>query len=806
MTPAPARNDEPQALAALRALAVLDSPPEAEFDALVRAVSLACGAPIALISLIDAQRQWFKANIGLPGVSQTPRDVSFCAHTVLTDDLFEITDARADPRFADNPLVTGAPHIRFYAGAPIRLSSGLRVGTLCVIDHQPRLLQAPQREILQCLATAVAQALESRQASLLLWAQSQRLAHLIDGADVGTWEWVLSSGALRINARFAQMVGVSADRAGDTTVQAWRGRVHPDDWARAKALLKQHVAGQTDRFVCELRVRHEDGHWVWVMDQGRVIGHGAHGQPDVLFGTRWDISERKHQQAALQRSEAFLDRTGRVAGVGGWEIDIASGTFTWSDETRRIHGVAPDYQPVLAEAVNFYAPQARPVIEAAVQRGLSHGEPWDLELPLVRADGRPIWARVVGSVEFVDGKTVRLFGAFQDITELRKSREALRQLTVEQAAMLDTEVMGIARVRQRRFVWVNRGVQQLLGYAPDELLGQSAARLYANPQDYQRVGEGLAAAQSAGRPLRVQLEFLHKNGQTRWVDLSTVALPESGGESLVLILDITAQRLAEAARTGALALDAENQQLRTVGRLKDQLLANMSHELRTPLNAVIGFAQLLQSGAVAPASAKFTTYLGHIDAGGRQLLQLIETLLDCSEAESGRIEFQPEPVRLADAIADVITMARASHAPAMIDIAMQGAHALRDVQVDALRLRQVLFSLVGNALKFSGPGAPVVGRARADRANQFCIEVEDQGIGIAQADLPLLFSLFHQVSAGHTKTHAGMGLGLALVRRLVQAQGGSVGVRSQLGVGSVFHFCLPCRPQVPAGERDPIET
>jgi len=165
MQSAPARDDETAALAALHDLEVLDSGPEAEFDALVRAAALVCGVPISLISLIDAERQWFKANLGLPGVTETPRELAFCAHAVLSDELFEVGDAASDTRFADNPLVVGDPSIRFYAGAPIRLGDGSRIGTICVIDRQPRQLDAMQREVLSCLGVVVSRALEGRRAT-----------------------------------------------------------------------------------------------------------------------------------------------------------------------------------------------------------------------------------------------------------------------------------------------------------------------------------------------------------------------------------------------------------------------------------------------------------------------------------------------------------------------------------------------------------------------------------------------------------------------------------------------------------------
>lgn len=164
MQSAPMPSNESERITALYALDVLDTPAESEFDALVKAAAAVCDAPISLVSLVDTDRQWFKANHGLAGATQTPRSIAFCAHAILQEGLFEVFDATLDPRFSDNPLVSGAPDIRFYAGAPVRLNNGHCVGTLCVIDSQPRVLNERQREVLRCLAQATAQAMEGRHA------------------------------------------------------------------------------------------------------------------------------------------------------------------------------------------------------------------------------------------------------------------------------------------------------------------------------------------------------------------------------------------------------------------------------------------------------------------------------------------------------------------------------------------------------------------------------------------------------------------------------------------------------------------
>jgi len=154
-------------LEALRQYAVLDSEAEQGFDELVRVASILCGTPISLVSLVDADRQWFKARHGLEA-TQTPRDQAFCAHAILDDVPLVVPDAHRDARFQDNPLVVGDPGIRFYAGAPLLNPQGHALGTLCVIDRQPRALAAAQIEGLQLLARQVVTQLEHRRVTAAL--------------------------------------------------------------------------------------------------------------------------------------------------------------------------------------------------------------------------------------------------------------------------------------------------------------------------------------------------------------------------------------------------------------------------------------------------------------------------------------------------------------------------------------------------------------------------------------------------------------------------------------------------------------
>jgi len=161
MIAAPTPSNEAERLAALYALLLLDTPPEQRFDKIVEFAAAEFEVPIALISLLDTDRQWFKAAIGLGDTCQTGRDISFCGHAIMRAEIMVVEDALLDERFHDNPLVTGAPHIRFYAGAPLILSNGMALGTLCIIDTKPRHLDPMALAILSTLRSLVIQELEN---------------------------------------------------------------------------------------------------------------------------------------------------------------------------------------------------------------------------------------------------------------------------------------------------------------------------------------------------------------------------------------------------------------------------------------------------------------------------------------------------------------------------------------------------------------------------------------------------------------------------------------------------------------------
>jgi len=219
----------------------------------------------------------------------------------------------------------------------------------------------------------------------------------------------------------------------------------------------------------------------------------------------------------------------------------------------------------------------------------------------------------------------------------------------------------------------------------------------------------------------------------------------------------------------------------------------MSHELRTPLNAIIGFADLMVRGKVGKLAPDHQEYLGDILASSKHLLQLINDVLDLAKVESGTMEMRPEPIDLVRLVREVSDVVRGLAAGKRLRVESTVDPVLTDVVADPARLKQILYNYVSNAIKFTPEGGRVQVRITPDATDFFRIEVEDTGIGIPAEDIPRLFVEFQQLDATVAKKFQGTGLGLALTRRIAEAHGGRVAVKSTPGAGSTFSVILPRR-------------
>ncbi|WP_442681171.1 GAF domain-containing protein [Sphingomonas sp. ASY06-1R] len=322
-----ARWNEAERLDALIQAGVLDTPPEQAFDDIVLLVKSICQTPVALVSLVDADRQWFKAKVGTD-VSETPIETSVCALAIQGKGLFEIRDLAADPRTADMALVRDDPHIRFYAGVPLVTAKGLPLGSLCAIDVEPRPegLNHTQRIALEALAR---QTIAQIEINALF---RQREVSLSASQGIGTWDWDLRRDRVVADERFARIYGVDPARAAAGVPMAnFLTRVHPDDLPRLQDEIA-HTIQTGDPFNTEYRLIREDGSSQWLVAQGRPM-LDIDGTATRFPGVSFDVTERKSAEA---RANALLELSDRIRDIA----DTAEIAFVASEVLAKTLGVS----------------------------------------------------------------------------------------------------------------------------------------------------------------------------------------------------------------------------------------------------------------------------------------------------------------------------------------------------------------------------------------------------------------------------------------------------------------------------------
>ena len=320
---APLPSFEEARLTVLDDLNILYSDKEEIFDGITRVAAELARAPIAILSLVTRDKQWFKSQYGLGDVCETPRDQAFSAHAIRTEGMFEVQDTLKDSRFRTNPLVTGDPRIRYYLGFPLSVGHPERfnIGTLCVIDRRPRVLTPATKEGLACLADLVSGELQSRLSVRALDDASARIiagqaelererakhAGILGSASVGLWEWNLQTDETVISPGWAASLGYTLAELSPFTTDRFRALCHEDDVGLLTAAAEAHASGQSSKLDVELRLRHAQGHWVWSNIRGALATRTGDGAPEWLVGAQINVHRVRSEQEVLKERGAELE-------------------------------------------------------------------------------------------------------------------------------------------------------------------------------------------------------------------------------------------------------------------------------------------------------------------------------------------------------------------------------------------------------------------------------------------------------------------------------------------------------------------
>ena len=724
-------NDRPtnddQRVAHLHALNILDTPREDAFDNMTRLVAELFGVPIALVSLVDRERQWFKSAQGLCSV-QTARDISFCSHVVFNAAPLVVSDATQDPRFAANPLVAGEPYIRFYAGVPI-LSDGFILGTLCLIDTRARDLSAAELERLQLLALQVEQL-------ILLHRQAHRLGVEIDQTST-------------VNAQYEAIIQGAA--AGVVRING-RGRML-----------------EVNRFVCDML-----GY-----DEQELLGQNV----KMLMPMAYAVAHDGYLGAYQRSGEAKVIGKGREVEAqhgDGHSIpvhlavsEVHLGAKSDDHDSRQFIGIISDLRDV-------HAAREREQKERALLEVLHHG------LTDYRAlvSGNTLWRFLKEALKELTHSEYALIGevvqqndtpalkvhAITDLSWSDKSRHLMEQL-VSGNMMLSSPSTMLGRVFAGGEIVLSNDMQNdpRGGHLPP---GHPALTRYLGVPIVDR-GRLIGMYAIANAPQD------YDESLVEWLKPFT--------STCALLINLYRQLNEQDRFTEELRIAKE--QAETASQAKTDFLSSMSHELRTPLNSILGFAQLLENSRT-PLPERQKRQAGQIIRSGRHLLELINEVLDLARIESGNMQVSMEPVNAQDVIQDAIEIIQPLAAEQGLKLHFPapercGVYVLGDYT----RTKQVLINLLSNAVKYNRESGTVTLQCEVI-GDLYRITVSDTGRGIPESRLAELFQPFNRLGA-ESGSIEGTGVGLVLTRQLIGLMQGEMGVVSREGEGSDFWFELP---------------
>ena len=501
---------------------------------------------------------------------------------------------------------------------------------------------------------------------------------------------------------------------------------------------------------------------------------------------RREVRERTKAREELRESQERFELAMRGASDGLWDWDLTTGEVYYSPRWALMLGLDPaKVVPTIETFRELVHPEdLDDVLEAEAEYLRGRSDRYRAEFRMLHRDG--VYINVLSRAFLVRdeaGAPARVVGTHVDISERKYVEETLREREAYLRTIIEQMPVDFFAIDEDLCYTMQSPISKR---AIGDVVGQRADELKI-PDELRKTWLDELRRVFAGETIRGQHDIRMVTGEVRTF-LSNVAPVVVAGEIIAAIgtsLDITEEK--EAARE----LEEAKERAEVADRLKSTFLATMSHELRTPLNSIIGFTGILLQNLAGPLNDEQTKQLGMIQASARHLLDLINDVLDISKIEAGELEVTIERFDLPALIMERVEVSRPLAEAKDLDLRVDLGEGVGEIESDRRRLGQIIANLLSNAIKFTESGQVGVRCEATD--GQTRIDVEDTGIGIHEEDREKLFTPFQQIDTGLTRQYEGTGLGLSICKRLIDKLGGTIGVESEPGRGSVFSVRLPTR-------------
>ncbi|MGO4820733.1 MULTISPECIES: PAS domain S-box protein [unclassified Flavobacterium] len=911
----PIPSNELDRIKALNGYSIMDSLPEKEYDSITQLASYICKTPIALVSLLDENRQWFKSTVGL-SAKETPREISFCQYAIMGDVLYEVNNALEDAKFADNPLVAGGPKIRFYAGSPLKDKEGFNLGTLCVIDTEPRVLTEDQKSALELLGQQVVSLLDLRKNNNQLLIAQKEFQNFVELSKDLVCIANVDGRFFKVNPSFTTVLGYAKE---ELEGQLFVDFIHPDDLDKTFKEVEKLSQGYKsisfeNRYICKdgsyvllswntspdpetgnlyciardmtkekiqeeklintttnltailnasefsiiateidgtikefnngaenllgykaeevigqmtpafLHLEEEivnraevltkqygeiiepgfgvftyvtqkwgiadSNEWTYIRKDGTTFPvilsataiRNSSGVITGYLGIAKDISKEKAAEQSLINSKILLDESQRIAKIGSWKFDVVSNNLVWSKGHYTIFELDEIPGDQLYEAYRKRIhPEDLPILDELSDNILENGKDFKVNYRILFPDGRIKHILEIGSpFENEIGEVVGMQGNIQDVTEIKlaekKIEDKAKEINDVRAALDESSIVTITD-QNGILTYVNDKFCNISQYSEEELLGQyhyvDASGNYSN-----RFVKKIWLSIANGQIWKGELQKIAKDGSYYWVDSTIVPFLNEAGEPyqyIAISSDITEKKLAEENLNNALVdLEKNNKEL-------DQFAYVVSHDLKAPLRAINNLAEWIVED-MPDMPEDVSNNLGLLRGRILRMENLINGVLDYSRI--GRTKIEMETIDLNLMLTQIVETIVPTHG---FEVAIDSQ--MPEIFNAKILLYQVFSNIISNAVKYNDKPIGIIECSYVELASFHQFTISDNGPGIEKEYHDKVFGVFQTIEARDKKESTG--IGLSIVKKIIEEKGGTIFIESEEGAGASFIFTLP---------------
>lgn len=598
-----------------------------------------------------------------------------------------------------------------------------------------------------------------------------RYEKIIEGTDIGTWEWNVQTGETRFNTKWAQIIGYTLTELAPISIETWTNHCHPDDLKRSGQLLEEHFEGKSEAYVCEARMKHKKGHWVWVLDKGKVVSWTADGKPEWMAGSHQEITERINNEILLKQYRELLEKSNEAAGIGSWDVDLLEKNIQWDSVVREIHEVPENFEPNFTNVAEFYPlGENRNLINAANKGAIEHQKTYDVDLQIITQSGKQKWVRAIGIPEFRDGVCIRLFGLFQDIDARIKATKALALEEEQFRQTFKFAPNGMALVAlDGTWLKVNKTICDMLGYSKKELL-QKTFQDITHPADLQKdLNQLHNLLDNKIDSYQIEKRYFTKTGKIVWANLSVALVKSDQGEPIHFVSqieDITQKKaLME-------QISYQNERLLNFAYI-------VSHNLRSHSANMVMTLDLMKMERPESTDNEYFPLLKKATESLQETVKHLNDVVNINTRKTDDIG----TLKLNDFIQSAKDNINALLLQANGEITDEIKESFY-VKGFPAYLESVILNFLTNAIKYRSLKRKLSIKLRAhETAENVILEIVDNGKGMNLEKYG--DRLFGMYKTFHGNKDA-RGIGLFITKNQVEAMGGKIDVESKPEVGTTF--------------------